>query len=130
MTLTDFLLARVAEDDAAARKAGSAAWANMHHNIYLAGDPSNEVVAVGPWDGDLGDAAEHMARQDPARILAECKAKRAVVAQYDSALQQTYGRNAPDVQAELEAIAEAVEQCVMSLARVYVDHPDHRPEWG
>jgi hypothetical protein len=118
LTLTEFLLARVTEDETAARRAGSAAWANSHHNIYLTGDQSSEVIAVGPWDGDLGDAAEHMARHDPARTLAECRAKRAIVAQYAAATPQTSGTD-----------AQALEQCVMSLAQVYGDHPDYRPEW-
>jgi hypothetical protein len=46
-------------------------------NVRPADPTGNDWVAVGPWDGGLGDAtAAHIARWDPARVLAEVEAKR------------------------------------------------------
>jgi hypothetical protein len=62
-------------------------------NVRPADPTGNDWVAVGPRDGGLGDAtAEHIARHDPARVLAEVErrrrdiaAKRAIIDEYEQA---------------------------------------------
>ena len=62
LTLTEFLLARIAEDEAEARKAGPM-WRNE-------------------WSAEDVDVTLHIERHDPARVLAECEAKRRIVANH------------------------------------------------
>ena len=114
--LVEFLLARIAEDEEAARAAvdqGTPRWAVGGGGEYVHPDPppGNSYVATGPWGGGLGPAADHIARHDPARVLAECEAKRRIV-EWMSAWQQ-------DV---------AVEGLRL-VALPYADHPDYRDEW-
>jgi len=92
--LVDFLLARIAEDEAVARKAS-------------VGSPQ--------WHQTAGDRiAPHVARWDPARVLAECEAKRRVVERETrSQTPITYRR----------------QFVLRDLASVYADHPDYDPAW-
>ena len=117
--LDQFLLARIAEDK---RIASDAA------------DASGRV----DWDSDAAagspHAAEHVARHDPARVLAECGAKRRLVlACRDSRPDLTFlgARPAgladftltPADQHQLAALALAL------LALPYAEHSDYRSEW-
>lgn len=84
MTITEFLLARVAEDEARAEY----------------------VLKYGDWGGLF----------KPPRILAECKAKRAIIA----AIEQDYSCGCTIA---LDVIAE-------DLAAVYANHPDYQQAWA
>jgi len=100
MTLVDFLLQRIAEDEAVAERAsshnGGATFAKDNYGCLLV---------------------------QPARVLAECAAKRQIVAlhqRYLVALNQE-SRDA-DRRCSLEPV-------VRLLALPYADHPDYREEW-
>jgi hypothetical protein len=71
-------------------------------------------------DGWLGDRLEHIARHDPARVLAEVAAKRQIVELH---FLRSSGRlcNEDDDLWPCETLR--------LLARPYVDHPDYRHEW-
>jgi hypothetical protein len=59
--------------------------------------------------GWLSDRVEHIARHDPARVLADVEAKRRIV-EWDA--------------------EQPVDRGVLNiLASVYADHPDYREEW-
>ena len=127
-TLTEFLLARIAEDEAVAQKAGGDEW---EYAAYC-GAMQIQTVRV---DGTLGyeqhlaitrdyeglsdsvgeDAGPHIARHDPARVLAECEAKQRIVANHlrHSPGQSGYG---------------ASRYAAACLAMTY-DHPDYQAEW-
>jgi len=158
--LADFLLARIAEDEAAARVAtpGPWRWDNdefddapqgtcKHRTEWADHGPNLETVSgverrgSGPYNGhetwhepdavvisasgyDASSLnikradAEHIARHDPARVLAECSAKRRIV--------------------ELgvcTACATEAQPCdhradtLRLLALPYADHEDYREEW-
>lgn len=124
MTLTEFLLARIAEDGADARAvvdadyaSYSASWSQPWSGEVDTGD--GLIAAVGDRN-----VAAHIARWDPARVLAECEAKRRIVAECDS----TFHMNTPPASTNSEAVwvAEAVLQL---LARPYASHPDFNPAW-
>jgi hypothetical protein len=72
VTLTEFLTARLDEDEAVARKASHQKVAGPFHGDWRADSLALSVVA------DREDR-RHIARHDPARVLAEVAAKRAIV---------------------------------------------------
>lgn len=95
VTLTDFLLARIAEDEE---------WAK-HRDIVTFG---------------LDDS--HM---NPARVLAECEAKRRIVQR----CAEVMGESDPRASLDDEGWASLMWEMMYDLATVYVDHPDYREEW-
>jgi hypothetical protein len=96
-TLADFLLARFAEDEADAQA-----------------EVARDLVAHGETDPFY--AYRFM---DPARVLAECEAKRRIVE-----LLAAGGRD--EARAGMDA---ARERLLPLLALPYADHPDYRPGW-
>ena len=117
--LDGFLLARIAEDQRLAAGAAAA---------------TGQESWGGGVPGELpGHAAEHVAHHDPARVLAECVAKRRLVlACRDTRpdLRLLGARPAgldfplaPTDQHQLAALTLAL------LALPYAAHPDYRPAW-
>ena len=93
--LSDFLLARVAEDEDVARAASNyqEPWA-VYLSTYLPG---------------FGEMRFQALRWSPARVLAECEAKRRIV---ETFVMWQYG-----------------DTILSYLATPYSDHPDYREEW-
>lgn len=153
VTLTDFLLARIAEDEKVARAAvipaHSGPWkphpeyaewfyredgeveyvqtveALAHKypdRLYVTCDSEGLSPSVEP------NVGEHIARHDPARILAECEAKRQIVEWAADRLRHFESTDVfggwPDVQALQDG-----ERLLEVLALPYADHPDYRDEW-
>jgi hypothetical protein len=104
--LVSFLLARLDEDEAAARAAAA---------IEQTGDDTPLPVAP--------PLADHIARHDPKRVLREVAAKRAVARLWLEGL--TGQLNDPSVVPALDA----VETVLVELAAVYADHPEFRSSW-
>jgi hypothetical protein len=98
-TLTDFLLARIEEDAAAATGTGPSPWAH--------------------------DLAWH------ARVLAECEAKRRIVADWQTLADRVddQGRPLHLFDPVTSMLLKATEPWLRHLATVYADHPDYRPAW-
>ena len=136
LTLTDFLLARIAEDEADAKAASPGGWQYPGIESVAGGtlyDESRRIVDVvyeQPKDHDgtivrhllvpEADAnGRHIARHDPARVLAECEAKRAVVGLH------------PEMLGWCQGCAHESYPCrtLLALALPYADHPDYREEW-
>lgn len=126
--LAEFLLARIAEDQKWARAA-----AKFHPTPWRLDPEVQTTMEVGRWLADASDegvlvangdaAARHIVRHDPARVLAECAAKRAIVelhGQYGDPLSADYGDGAPDLAADTLRL----------LALPYAEHPGYRPEWS
>lgn len=105
--LTEFLLARVAEDEAAADAADALG--------KIAG-----VITTSTCD----EFAEHIARWHPARVLAECAAERAIVATMQTANDHAWqdGASGP-------VIEFLTERVLRFLALPHAAHPDYRPAW-
>lgn len=102
MTLTEFLYARIAEDEEMAvtvREVGR----ERHGRDY-----EGDVNGLG-FD-DVGTVLA-----TPARLLAECRAKRRTLEEYHEA----YG-----------GAVDGLGQVVLFLAAVYADHPDYQQEWA
>jgi len=121
--LTEFLLARGAEDEAVARAAeGGALWEQSR-------DPA-VITGLTPFDGGVRASAQsvaiaaHIARHDPARVLAECEAKRELVTNLARVCED--GRCWQCGSANVLDLRDAV---LLTLASVYSTHPDYRAEW-
>jgi hypothetical protein len=104
VNITEFLEARIAEDE----KLAEAALSGMHGEHHDAWDYAGYV---------LGTDRDSTPKQDefvtawwPQRALAECAAKREVLALDDG-----------------DYMAVAV---IKALAAVYKDHPDYQKEWS
>lgn len=151
MTLTDFLLARIAEDEAAARAATPGPWRWDNDEFFDAPkgscqhgtdwrDHGPDLISTAPGarvEDDEDDTcwvisatgydassvnilrgdAEHIASWNPARVLAECEAKRRIVQEWDEAHPADGG------------LMYGLETAIRALAAVYADHPDYRDDY-
>ena len=157
-TLTEFLLARIAEDEAVARACDVPHWRPGDGDVSegglygLEGDGSDDQkgwaiawfelgetnppradgrpgISGANWQRHAHENSVHTARHDPARVLAECEAKRAVIkaAWSDHCLiEGEWGggqsQGAMSAKNDNPAVVEA-------LASVYADHPDFQEAW-
>jgi hypothetical protein len=104
-TLTDFLLARIAEVEEGAR------------SMQSVPPSAADVVSLSKVTTTHGMNPPVVTRKvtyDPARVLAECEAKRRIVQEYDWAYRQTSG--------------DGLWIALRLLALPYADHPDYREE--
>lgn len=105
MTLTEFLLARLAEDEAVAQR--------------LANGGGDLFIGSSGW-GDVPDAV--LEDYDAARVLADVEAKRRIV--------EAFARvDADEAGADAE-MGFGLFFAVQHLASVHRDHPDWREEWA
>jgi uncharacterized protein DUF6221 len=140
VTLAEFLLARIAEDEAAARAATEGHWVP---GVKRAGEPGRwrgiEAYSVladrtefyipdhdAVADSESKADVEHISRWDPARVLAECEAKRRIVEGCIGIIEDRDGYFAMLDVPEVPAIAESH---LRLLALPYADRPDYREEW-
>lgn len=128
MTLTEFLLARLADDEAA---------------LSAVAQPCNTWWVDGPartsgkwWIYDAGAKferradAEFVARHGPARIEAECAAKRRIVESETERQREQWKRRADEHRltfGEWQALWPS--GILRDLAAVYADHPDYDQAW-
>jgi hypothetical protein len=82
MGITEFLLARFDEDEKLANDAGAGAWQTadngLGQQLRIVGDNFEIYDEAGHNEAQ----AEHIARHNPARILREVEAKRAILAEH------------------------------------------------
>jgi hypothetical protein len=143
MTLVEFLLARIAEDEAVARAAiGTAAFSrqtgrwsfeNVHDSfgaipiVFAVTDAGAKTQAANmeaAWERE--ERGTHIARWDPARILAECEAKRRIVELHLTAMTTP---PPPDPYQEGLVQGWRDTSVLQLLALPYADHPDYDPAW-
>jgi hypothetical protein len=108
VTLTEFLLARIAEDEAAA----NAAHRESMRGHAGPGFARSRVAWAAQAEGVRGSAL--IERFTPARVLAECEAKRRVVEHCDF---------------DHLALSVGDPYVLQLLALPYADHPDYRDDW-
>ena len=103
LTLTDFLLARIAEDEA-------------------------EVLGAGHWDGDPEWWLPDWVSRE--RLLADCKCKRRIVALHSLEPDPQPDENWLGLCAVCNSTTEGYPCTTLrTLALPYADHPDFNPEW-
>jgi hypothetical protein len=104
MTLTEFLLARIAEDEVVANQA-----VGYESRVY--------------WDSAARDlhlraqSLAHYMRHDPARVLAECEAKRRIVTEISEAVE--WDDSCGD---GISTTSAAARRALRHLAAIYADH--------
>ena len=141
MTLTEFLLARIAEDEAAAEAATAGPWwydptkvnsVDRGEAVFAGkrGIRATTIASTGPADdlASMADAA-HIARHDPARVLAECEAKRRIVERHSGT---NWGAAPGDPYPMMcDECQDALWPCptLRLLSLPYADHPDYDEEW-
>ena len=150
-----FVLARMDEVEAEARAAiGTSVWATqtgrwVHRDVEHGGYTSLIVFAVAEdhartqvadltaaWEGP--ERAVHIARNDPARVLAEVAAKRAIVALHHTSetperlAQIGVSRVGRDPSCSDRDYPEESDDCLtlLTLAALDADHPDYDPGWA
>ena len=118
MTLTEFLLARIAEDEAMAREALAAT------SIY------DQPTVKWHWlVAHSKGSTWHPTPADPTRVLAECEAKRQIVAdwQYEYDRDQKSAIYPPHLP---NAVEGALFGVMRHLALPYANHKeDYQEEW-
>lgn len=118
MTLTEFLLARIAEDEAAARE--------VQHYMPDGGEIH---IWLTRREGDE-ERSKKVAPYDPARVLAECEAKRKIVELRYSWNLQAEREPVPPIGAILKAQVVTADTVLRTLAAIHRDHPDFDPAWA
>jgi hypothetical protein len=134
--LVEFLRARLAEDEQAARKAADRDGEHWTAGSDYVGSEETPYVAIGPWDGPLAETGEHIARHDPARVLAEVDAKRRIIAEH--AAVHGISNTGPICSAcgevgnlgSEEAVVEWPCRTLRLLALPYAGHPDYDQDWA
>ena len=122
--LATWLLAQIDEDERVARAAAEAPWTSRHDVIptcHIFGDFGWLVRGpdVETADSDQGRAtADHIARHDPARVLAECDAKRRLIKAVEGDPFDAMGAE-PDYERTV----------LQHLALPYADRDGYREEW-
>jgi hypothetical protein len=144
MNIIEFLNARIDEDETIAADAKDHHWSSDDEHGLL--DGSTPAWCVSSHDGAMqyitdvaypadqedADTSDHIARHDPARVLAECASKRAIIARFvfwqaggpcpwKQVGDPDYVRHVPHAD-ELEAVLHL-------LTLPYAGHPDYDPAW-
>jgi len=147
--ISEFLTARLKEDETAAKDAaceassiavsddegGLARWRAMDggEGITTESAYAGAAFLVAPMGYLEERVAEHVARHDPARVLADIAAKRAVVEHFKVAAEyaQTVDKSQVGVAEawRVTSIWTQLLHVVKLLAAPYADHPDFRPDW-
>jgi hypothetical protein len=144
--LAAFLRARLEDDEQAAKDAGGKPWAWEQHYGDMCNDPTCEYGELATDDTVLMNVhaydvttewqgAVHIARHDPARVLADVEAKRQIIEQHEPATvsylpSRERGCVTCSTAQTWDAQAnEANCQTLRLLALPYADHPEYRDEW-
>lgn len=121
MTLTEFLLTRIAEDEAQEAEENGP-------DALRVDDPEGKYAWECDWCEHVGwvDVAslvgsawlEHARLLLHTRCLAECEAKRRMIVRCEEMLL-----------ASVPMAVHLAKQTLLDMARPHADHPDYRPEW-
>lgn len=126
MTLTEFVAARLDEDEAAASHTSPAPWQATPLATYVS-DANDVRVAALAFTED----GRHIARHDPARALREVAAKRAILAEHRQwVFGGTTGCSTCHAGHEIGDPPPGPCPTLRALAAVYSDHRDYDPAWA
>lgn len=122
MNVAEFLEARIAEDEALAQGAhyDGQRWYSEEEFVGRYPDCCDCGCEV-MMGANRKIEASHIANWDPSRVLAECTAKRAIMAEH-----------APVDPCDAHDAMYRTITCatLRAIAAVYKDHPDYQQEWA
>jgi hypothetical protein len=127
MEIAEFLLARIAEDEAVARAA-------LRESSYEWSDNAfTEAVELAQGEGAVEVATAHIARWDPARVLAECEAKRRIIHACTHEV-ENWVTVRPGVRQNMPVRVpwgddDLYEDALRLLALPFADHAAYQQEW-
>lgn len=129
--IVEFLAARLDEDQADAEAAHAGPWVTdlddeVDENVT---DASGQIVAWVRARPATAATRAHIARHDPARVLAEVKAKREIVAQHSG----THECPSPEewqLGYNTDHVTEDECMTLRYLAAVDDQHSDYNPAWN
>lgn len=124
LTIVEFLTARLDEAERDARLCAEVfpgIWVGAFKQVTCESPESVEVVA----STEHSVASHHIERHEPAAVLADIAAKRAILERYERAYENS--RAHPDDFASKGALL-ALHGVVHLLASVHSDHPDYRQD--
>lgn len=155
MTIVEFLIARLDEDEAVANATTSVpvagCWKAARDKHAADGAPlflvqgddphepgtmeytSTEIIAYSAeWQTEAEANLRHIARHDPARVLREVAAKRERLALYVEVTDILFhGSSGDRIKYQRESGRfEALDVEVRRDAAIYADHPDYKPDWN
>ena len=133
--IAEFLTARWGEEQAAAEAAvpegGTGRWeVNGSTSCYIVDADDTDEITIYDEGGHSPRQAQHIALHDPARVLADLEAKRAILARVaeDAAIAWSPRAQAvPDCDWHLIAMARDV---LKLLVQPYREHPDFDRAWS
>jgi hypothetical protein len=123
--LVEFLTARLDEDEQVARDAAVDAGGTWKPGAGVWGDLDEVFPVVYDEGRPTPDQAAHIARHDPARVLADVAAKRQLVV-------ALAGYVPADMHFLDDVTASRAHVALLGLTHLalpYADHPDYREEW-
>jgi hypothetical protein len=127
--LASWLLEQIADDEHLARASGGKVWTRDPHETgqRIEGDD----IHIYPEGGHDEDQAEHIARWDPKRVLAECAAKRRIIEQLTTEWADAVGLATPAFPAMSGRVtlSPAAALILRDLALPYADRPGYLEEW-
>jgi hypothetical protein len=131
--LVAFLEERLREDQGAAETAAPGPW-HMDENQRIYAENGSYVTS--PWTSDeRDDDLDHVIRHDPARVLREVTAKRAILTEHpirpaDEPGDYSFGCERCYFNRDEGVYGSGYCRTLKALAAVYSDHPDYRKEWA
>lgn len=139
MTITEFLEARITEDESDAQAASPGPWKwdgeAAEDEAFLYGPNDDAVLfAYGMHSQGFlecsGEDRAHIARNNPTRVLAECAAKRAIIESFQNIGTAVGKANDLPNQLVLEGMQTGMRMAIVALTFPYKDHPDYQQEWA
>lgn len=135
MTIDEFLRQRIAEDEATARSCPPWPWrvSTLQDETAAHDEQTYADETVSAFDGicvavpfalsarQTRAVRDHLVAHDPARVLAECAAKRAIVAEHHPV--------DPCDAHDGATMRTATCDTLLHMASVYADHPDYDEAW-
>lgn len=125
--LASWLLALIADDEAAARLALSARWSVIDGTVVFR-QGTTDTVIVKDAAAQIRDL-EHIARHDPARVLADCAAKRKVVDVAHRMILDASDEGNDMLMKERVLTFRSAQIILTALAQPYADRPGFDPAW-
>ena len=132
--LVAFLRARLDEDEAVADAASGPEWGDVSPTqpftvFDVAAYRNNKTLRTAGAIAGVERAEDrvHIARHDPARVLREVEAKRALLDEYASVAVNDLPEGGYEY---ATGWANGLGLAVRYAAAAYADHPDYRPEWA